>query len=68
MEAAAIAFGLGFTALEQHMVELWLAEEWATLPAAIALLDVLNSAALSQRSRLLGGYDPTDCGGEVLAS
>lgn len=68
MEAAAIAFGLGFTALEQHVVEFWLAEEWIALPAAIALLDVLNSAALTQRSRLLGGYDPTDCGLEVLAS
>jgi DNA-binding XRE family transcriptional regulator len=34
MEAAARAFGLGFSPLEVHDVELWLDERWADLPAA----------------------------------
>lgn len=68
MEAAAFAFGLRFTPLEQHAVELWIAEDWATLPAVVALLGVLNSEALIARSRLLGGYDPTGCGTQVVAS
>lgn len=67
MEAAAVAFDLGFAPLERHDVELWLAEPWAGLPAATELLNVLNSPALTQRSRLLGGYDATGCGTELLA-
>ena len=67
MEAAALAFDLPFTPLEQHSVELWVALEWVTLPATIALLEALASEALVARSRLLGGYDTTGCGDEILA-
>lgn len=67
MEPAAIAYGLGFTGLETHTIELWLAEEWVGLPAAIALLEVLNSDALLRRVQLLGGYDPSGCGSAVPA-
>jgi transcriptional regulator with XRE-family HTH domain len=61
MESAARAFGLGFTPLEEHAVELWLDVRWATMPVALALLDVLTSSSLAQRVALLGGYDLSDC-------
>lgn len=57
MEAAARSFGLGFTALEAHTVEVWLDERWAALPAAGALLDALAGPALRSRLELIGGYD-----------
>ncbi|WP_229053825.1 substrate-binding domain-containing protein [Aeromicrobium sp. Leaf350] len=65
MEPAALALGLAFAPLETHAVELWLAEEWVSLPAATALLEVLSSEALVRRARLLGGYDPSGCGSPV---
>lgn len=68
MESAAVSFGLGFAPLEEHVVELWLAEEWAGLPAAQAFVDALGSEALVRRSRLLPGYDPTDCGVELRSA
>lgn len=68
MEAAAVAFGLEFSALEEHVVELWLAEQWVSLPAATAMIEVLNSAALARRAVLLGGYDVSSCGTERHAS
>lgn len=67
MEAAAHALGLGFTPLETHAVELWVAEPWSTLPSVVRLLEVLGSEALVRRARLLGGYDPSGCGAELLA-
>jgi transcriptional regulator with XRE-family HTH domain/molybdate-binding protein len=65
MEAAAIALGLDFLALEEHQVEFWLARQWATLPAATVFLEVLGSDGLRQRARCLAGYDATDCGVEI---
>ena len=62
MEAAARAFGLGFTPLEEHEVELWLDERWAALPAASVLVDVLNAGAFLRRAEHLAGYDLADCG------
>jgi hypothetical protein len=62
MEAAARAFGLGFTPLEVHEVELWLDERWADLPAARALVDQLDTPALARRASVLVGYDLADCG------
>ena len=67
MEAAARSFGLGFAALEEHAVELWLDERWASLPAAVTIVDVLNSASLRSRLELIGGYDLTGCGTERYA-
>jgi DNA-binding XRE family transcriptional regulator/molybdate-binding protein len=64
MEAAARSFGLGFRPLEEHRVELWFAEPWATLPAAVALLDALAGPEVRARARVLGGYDLSDAGAE----
>lgn len=68
MEAAARAFGLGFAPLEEHVVEFWLDERWASLPAAVAMVEVLGGAALARRAVLLDGYDIAGCGTERHAS
>lgn len=57
MEAAARSFGLGFVPLEEHTVEVWLDERWASMPAAVALVETLSGAALRSRLELVGGYD-----------
>ena len=62
MEAAARAFGLGFSPLEEHEVELWLDERWAASPAATVLVDVLHAGAFLRRAEHLAGYDLTGCG------
>jgi hypothetical protein len=68
MEAAARAFGLGFLPLEEHVVEFWLDERWANLPAAVAMIEVLGGTALAHRATVLGGYDIAGCGTERHAS
>ena len=65
MEAAAIAFGLGFHALEEHTVELWVDERWASLPALAALLDVARGRSLRERAPTLQGYELGDAGTTV---
>lgn len=65
MEAAARSFGLGFEPLEEHTVELWLDEQWAAHPAALALVDMLSSRSLRTRLDLIGGYDLTSCAERV---
>jgi transcriptional regulator with XRE-family HTH domain len=57
MEAAALAYGLDFSPLEQHTVELRVAEEWEAHAGARALLDLIASRALLSRLEALGGYD-----------
>jgi DNA-binding XRE family transcriptional regulator len=64
-EAAARAFGLRFVALEQHTVQIWLADEWAPQPAVEALGGVLASAAFTDRVAPFGGYDLSGCGARV---
>lgn len=64
MEPAAVAFDLGFAALEAHVVELWVAVPWVGLPAATALVEALGSRALAARVALLPGYDLTGAGDE----
>jgi molybdate-binding protein len=65
MEPAARAFGLGFAALENHTVEVWIDERWADLPAASALIDALSGAAFRSRLGLVGGYDLSRCATRV---
>jgi molybdate-binding protein/DNA-binding XRE family transcriptional regulator len=65
MEAAARSFGLRFTALEEHVVELWIDQRWETLPAVRALINALNSPAFSKRVAMIGGYDLTALGTPV---
>lgn len=62
MEAAALAFGLGFRPLEEHAVELWLDERWSGLAAAAVLSDVLGSEPFLRRVGRVGGYDLAGCG------
>lgn len=65
MEAAATAFELAFTPLEEHRVELWVAEEWMPLPAVTTLLNVLHGRALPAQLHLLPGYDQTNLGTQI---
>ncbi|HEX6420330.1 MAG TPA: substrate-binding domain-containing protein, partial [Acidimicrobiales bacterium] len=64
MEAAARSYRLAFRPLEAHAVELWLDARWVDLPAAVALVEVLGSAAFRRRLELIGGYDLVGCGSE----
>ena len=64
MEAAARSFGLGFSPLEEHVVELWLDAQWSALPAAVALIEALGADALRDRLGLIGGYDLSGLGTE----
>jgi transcriptional regulator with XRE-family HTH domain/molybdate-binding protein len=68
MEAAARAFGLGFSPLEVHDVELWIDRQWSSLPAIQALLHTLTSTSFGQRVALVGGYDLHSTGTERRAS
>lgn len=61
-EAAAHAFELSFLPIEQHTVQIWLAERWLDHPAADALGNLISSAAFTQRISQLRGYDLTGCG------
>jgi DNA-binding XRE family transcriptional regulator len=61
-EAAARAFRLGFLALEEHTVEIWLSQRWLEHPGARALGDLLATAAFTERVGQFGGYDLTGCG------
>jgi len=64
-EAAARAFGLGFLALEEHAVQIWLARRWLDHPGASALGNLLASSAFTERIAQFGGYDLVGCGGRV---
>jgi molybdate-binding protein len=64
-EAAAHAFGLRFLALEDHTVEIWLAERWIDHPGINALADLLATTAFTERVGQFGGYDLDDCGSPV---
>ncbi len=66
--AAARAFDLRFLALEDHTVEIWLAERWRDLPASTALVELLSTAAFTQRVAQFGGYDLADCGNTIHAA
>jgi DNA-binding XRE family transcriptional regulator len=61
-EPAAVAFGLGFLPLEDHVVELWVAHGSLEHPGLAALGDLLASAAFRRRLQAVGGYDLSDCG------
>ena len=64
-EAAARALDLSYFALENHTVQIWLAERWLDNPAASALGELLASAAFTERVAQFGGYDLTDCGTRI---
>lgn len=64
-EAAAGAFGLEFLPLEEHVVQVWLAERWRDHPGLEALGNLLSAAAFTERVAQFGGYDLTGCGTRV---
>jgi hypothetical protein len=64
-EAAARAFGLDFLALEDHTVEVWVAERWAEHPGVEALGEVLTGRAFAERVAHFGGYDLKGCGDRI---
>jgi hypothetical protein len=61
-EGAARAFGLSFLALEEHAVEVWIAERWSDLPGVAALGELLASRGFTERVAQFGGYDLGRCG------
>jgi DNA-binding XRE family transcriptional regulator len=61
-EGAARAFGLAFLALEDHTVEVWVAERWLGHAGIDALGELLATTAFTQRVAQFGGYDLTGCG------
>jgi DNA-binding XRE family transcriptional regulator/molybdate-binding protein len=62
MEAAALVYGLVFSPLEDHRVELRIAEEWEDHPGARALLELVLSDAFGHRLEAFGGYDVSQTG------
>jgi DNA-binding XRE family transcriptional regulator len=67
-EAAARAFELRFLALEDHTVEIWLAQRWLDHPGVDALGDLLSTSAFTERVAQFGGYDLAGCGAPVHTS
>jgi molybdate-binding protein len=61
-EGAARAFGLRFIPLEEHVVEIWVAEAWFREPAIEGFLELLGRPAFTNRVTQFGGYDLTGCG------
>lgn len=62
IESAALAYGLVFAPLEEHAVELRIAQEWQEHPGARALLELFYSENFKRRLEVLGGYDLTRTG------
>jgi molybdate-binding protein len=57
MEAAANLFDLEFIALEEHTVELRIADAWRGHPGAAALIETFSSRPLAARLTAFGGYE-----------
>ncbi|MCX7620970.1 MAG: helix-turn-helix domain-containing protein [Acidimicrobiales bacterium] len=66
IEAAARSFGLRFTPLEEHAVEVWIDQRWGTLPAVTELLATMSGRSLRDRLGLIGGYDLSSCGQRIV--
>jgi len=64
--SAAQTFGLGFLALQSERYDLVMRRETLELPAAQAMMDVLQRAALRRKLEVLAGYDTAQTG-QVLA-
>jgi DNA-binding XRE family transcriptional regulator len=67
IEPAAIAAGLAFRALEEHVTELWTAIDQQDVPDVRRLRESLVSPALVRRLEAVGGYDLTELGSRVSA-
>lgn len=62
IEPVARAYGLAFTPLERHRVELWIAERFFDSAGARGLVERLGSRELRARLESLGGYDLSRAG------
>ena len=62
---AAQAFGLDFIPLHSERYDLVMRKRTAGLPAAKALLDVLQRATLRRKLEVLAGYDTSDTGAVI---
>jgi DNA-binding XRE family transcriptional regulator len=67
-EGAARTFDLSFIALEDHVVEIWVANRWLDHPGVEALGEVLATSAFTARVAHFGGYDLAGCGELVAAA
>ncbi|MCE7080423.1 helix-turn-helix transcriptional regulator [Streptomyces sp. ST2-7A] len=63
--AAAGAMGLGFTALEEHVVQLWTDRRFVDHPGLAVLLQLWCSPRVGAQLRRLGGYDLAAAGKEI---
>jgi molybdate-binding protein len=57
IEPVATRLGLGFHELEEHAVELWVAERWIEHRGLAALVEALGAPALRDRLAVMPGYD-----------
>ncbi len=67
-EGAARTFDLSFIALEDHAVEVWIADRWLDHPGINALGEILTTTAFAERVTHFGGYDLSRCGERVTAT
>lgn len=65
MEPAANVFGLGFSPLETHVVDLWIDARWEGHPGVGHLVELLGSEQFGSRVALVGSYDLSAAGVEL---
>jgi DNA-binding XRE family transcriptional regulator len=65
---AAAALGLGFAPLEDHVVQLWVAEPWQAHPGVEAALEIVGSGAYRRRLGEQRGYDLAGAGAREEAA
>lgn len=67
IEPAALANGLAFHALEEHVSQLWVGSRHAGNALVQAFIDELRGERVRRRLTAIGGYDLAGCGMEVAA-
>jgi molybdate-binding protein len=67
IEPAALANGLAFHPLEEHVSQLWVAADHADNALLHAFMDELTGERVHRRLAAIGGYDLTGTGTEIAA-
>jgi transcriptional regulator with XRE-family HTH domain len=67
IEPAALANGLAFHPLEEHLSQLWVSADHADNALLHAFMDELTGERVHRRLAAIGGYDLTDTGTELAA-
>jgi molybdate-binding protein len=62
IEPVAARLGLGFRELEEHTVELWVADGWSDHRGVGALVEALDAPAFRDRLGVMPGYDLSHSG------